>query len=108
MYLNVKVPLKDRGALRIIWWPDDDISKAPTEYRAAVHIYGAKSSGFIANLCVHDMGNRTKDSVLSDVLTKDLYDDDQASSVQYEGEAISLVSGLSALLSEGVCQTQRM
>ena len=39
--------------------------------------------------------------VLSDVLTKDLYVDDQASSVQYEGEAISFVSGLSALLSEG-------
>ena len=101
MYLNVKVPPKDRGALRILWWPDDEISKAPTEYRAAVHIYGAKSSGFIANLCVHDLANRTEDSVLSDVLTKDLYVDDQASSVQYEGEAISLVSGLSALLSEG-------
>ena len=32
MYLNVKVPPKDRGALRILWWPDDEISKAPTEY----------------------------------------------------------------------------
>ena len=101
MYLNVKVPSKDRGVLRILYRPDDDISKAPKEYRAAVHIYGAKSSGFIANLCVHDLASRTEDSVLSDVLTKDLYVDDQASSVQYEGQAISLVSGLSALLIEG-------
>ena len=73
MYLNVKVPPKVRGALRILWWLDDDISKAPTEYQAAVHIYGAKSSGFIANLCVHDLVNRTEDSVLSGVLRKDLY-----------------------------------
>ena len=64
MYLNVKVHPKDRGALRILWWPDDDISKAPTEYPAAVHIYGAKSSGFIANLCVHDLAKRIEDSVL--------------------------------------------
>ena len=94
MYLNVKVPAKDRGALRILQWPDDNISKAPTEYQAAIHIYGAKSSGFMANLCVYDLANRTEDSLLSDVLTKDLYVGDQASSVQYEGEAVSLVTGL--------------
>ena len=101
MYLNVKVPPKDRGALRILWWPDNDMSKAPTEYRATVHIYGAKSSGFIANLCVHHLAEGSEDRVLSDVLKKDLYVDDQASSLQHEDEAISLVSDLSALLSKG-------
>ena len=101
MYLNVKVPPRDRGALRILWWPDNDMSKPPIEYRAAVHIYGAKSSGFVANLCVHDLAKGVNDSILSDVLTKDLYVDDQATSMQFEDEAVSLVSDLSALLSKG-------
>ena len=94
MYLNVKVPAKDGAELRILQWLDDDISKAPLEYQAAIHIYRTKSSGFIANLCVHGLAKRTEDSLLSDILTKDLYVGDHASSVQYEGEAVSLVTGL--------------
>ena len=101
MYLNVKVPTQDRGALRVLWWPDNDMSKEPIEYQAAVHIYGAKSSGFVANLCIHSIAASTEDEKLSEVLLKDLYVDDQATSIQCENEAVALASDLTALLQKG-------
>jgi hypothetical protein len=101
MYLNVTVPNEDRGALRILWWPDGDYKRDPVEYRASVHIYGAKSSGYIANYCVQVLAKSAKDHRISDVLLKDLYVDDQASSVQHEQQAVSLMQGLYNVLKCG-------
>lgn len=101
MYLSVKVPPNDRGALRILWWPNGDLSVEPVEYRATVHIYGAKSSGFIANNCVKLLAQDAKDPMVKEALQKDLYVDDQVSSVQSEEEAIVLVQGMKEVLAQG-------
>ena len=35
---------KDANALRFLWWPNDDLSKQPVEYRMKVHLFGGTSS----------------------------------------------------------------
>jgi hypothetical protein len=101
MYLNVKVSVNDPGALRILWWPFGNFKLDPIEYQATVHIYGAKSSGFIANYCVQTLGSQCSDKFLSYTLFKDFYVDDQASSIQYEDQACALVKGMHETLSQG-------
>lgn len=100
MYLNVKIPPCDRGALRVLWWPNGDFSKQPVEYRATVHIYGAKSSGFVANYCVKKLAQSSQCPV-SEVLMQDFYVDDQLSSFQTEEEAIYMAQSLQEVLKQG-------
>ena len=101
MYLSVKVPPGDRGALRVLWWPEGDIDKEPVEYRATVHIFGAKSSGFIANHCVRSLAERAEDPLVKNAILQDFYVDDQLSSVQQKDDAIRIIHGTSKILSEG-------
>ena len=98
MYLNVKVPPKDRGALRILWWPEGDFMKEPVEYRATVHIYGAKSSGFVANYCVRSLADKANNAMIEEAILNDLYVDDQISSISNETDAVLLVQGMIEIL----------
>ena len=41
MFHQVMVDPKDVDALRFLWWPDDDLSKRPVEYRMTVHLFGS-------------------------------------------------------------------
>ena len=101
MYLKVQVPPSDRGALRIFWWPGGNLSLEPVEYRAKVHIYGAKSSGFIAINCVQTLARCGEDLIVRDVLLKDLYVDDQLSSFDDANVCMDVISGLRGVLSKG-------
>ena len=49
MFLQVKVPEKDRDALRILWYPDGELRDQPRIYRMTVHSFGVTSSPFCAN-----------------------------------------------------------
>ena len=44
MFHQVMVSPEDRDALRFLWWPGGDTSKAPQVYRMCVHVFGATSS----------------------------------------------------------------
>ena len=44
MFHQVRVDPKDHDSLRFFWWPDDDLSKQPIEYRMDVHLFGSTSS----------------------------------------------------------------
>ena len=44
MFHQVMVDPKDVDALRFLWWPDDDLSKRPVEFRMKVHLFGSTSS----------------------------------------------------------------
>ena len=101
MYLNVKIPHCDRGALRILWWPEGDFSVEPVEYRATVHIYGAKSSGFVANYCVKYLAEKVSNAAISDVILHDFYVDDQISSFQSESDAVEFVKEIPNVLKSG-------
>ena len=49
MFMQVKVPESDRGALRILWWKFGDIDERLVEYQMTAHPFGATSSPFCAN-----------------------------------------------------------
>ena len=44
MFYRVKVPCEYRNYLRFFWFPHDNLSERPIEYRLTVHVFGAKSS----------------------------------------------------------------
>ena len=50
MFHQVMVDPKDVDALRFLWWPDDDLSKLPVEYRMKVHHMVLASPSLPANL----------------------------------------------------------
>ena len=101
MYLSVKVPKGDRGALRILWWQDGNLDSDPIEYRATVHMYGAKSSGFVANYCVKRLASRSDSEKVTQVIEKDFYVDDQISSFENLQDAISVVQSVKDVLKTG-------
>jgi len=101
MYLSVKVPESDRGALRILWWKDGNVRSDPAEYRATVHMYGAKSSGFVANYCVRKLADEVTDETVSQMIKDDFYVDDQVSSFKDEREAAQVVNRVKEVLIQG-------
>ena len=52
MFMQVKVPESDQGALRFLWWQETDMSKEPSEFQMTVHPFGATSSPFCANFAL--------------------------------------------------------
>lgn len=44
MFHQVLADPKDFNALRFLWWPDNDLSKQPVEYRMKVYLFGSTSS----------------------------------------------------------------
>ena len=51
MFMQVKVPERDRDAMRLLWWKDD-VNQQIKEYRLTVHPFGAISSPFCANFAL--------------------------------------------------------
>ena len=76
MFLQVKVPKFDLGALRLFWWTDGDMTATSDEYELGVHLFGVTSSPFCANFAlqrtVDDFGN----SSLSEIFKENVYVDD--------------------------------
>ena len=40
MFHQVRVSIKDVNALRFLWYPDGDLTLAPTEYQMMVNLFG--------------------------------------------------------------------
>ncbi|XP_071490096.1 uncharacterized protein [Diadema antillarum] len=104
MFHQVKVPVKDRDAMRFPWWRDGDLSKEPTEYRMTVHLFGATSSpscaGFALRKTAEDALGQFNKEVIDTVLNN-FYVDDCLKSVKCRDDAMSLVENLRCLLAQG-------
>ncbi|XP_072172027.1 uncharacterized protein [Diadema setosum] len=104
MFHQVKVPVKDRDAMRFLWWRDGDLSKEPTEYRMTVHLFGATSSpscaGFALRKTAEDARGQFNKEVIDTVLNN-FYVDDCLKSVKCQDDAMSLVEDLRCLLAQG-------
>ena len=104
MFQQVSVDPKDHDALRFFWWPDDDLSKQPIEYRMEVHLFGSTSSlscaRFSLRKTAQDQGGDFSPEVISTVL-KTFYVDDSLKSVASSSVARHLRKELSELLSKG-------
>ena len=44
MFYQIRINLLDRGALRFLWWSQENLNNEPSIYRMTVHLFGAKSS----------------------------------------------------------------
>lgn len=96
MFYQVKVPEADRDFLRFLWFPNDDLTAEPVQYRLKVHVFGARSSPSCANFALRhiatDIDNLS--SMATDSILNSFYVDDLLKSVATVDDAQSLVTEL--------------
>ncbi|TNN04988.1 Gag-Pol polyprotein, partial [Schistosoma japonicum] len=103
MFMQVKVPDFDRGALRFLWWPDN-MSKEPSEYQMTSHPFGATSSPFCANFALVktlQMSSDQYDIFVRNAVQDNFYVDDCLVSFPLVERAQSFVKQINELLSRG-------
>ena len=104
MFHQIMVDPKDVDALRFLWWPDDDLSKRPVEYRMTVHLFGSTSSPSCASFglrkTAQDNAGDFSHEVI-DTMLRNFYVDDCLKSVKSTEVAVELRKDLCALLSRG-------
>jgi len=100
MFHQVLVDPKDVDALRFLWWPDDDLSKQPVEFRMNVHLIGSTSTSFGVRKTAQDNAGDFDHEVIDTVL-KNFYVDDCLKSVKSTEVAVKLREDLCALLLRG-------
>ena len=79
MFLQVKVPEKDRSALCFLWWDKHDITKPVKEFQLTVHPFGAKSSPFCASFALQQsvgLYQGEYEQQVSEVIKENFYVDD--------------------------------
>ena len=94
MFHQVHVNEEHRDLLRFLWWEQGDTTKAPTEYRMTVHLFGATSSPCCANLAfrtVADDGVNEFGVEAASFIKENFYVDDGLKSVPTVREAIELI-----------------
>ena len=104
MFHQVKVDPKDSDALRFLWWPDDDLTQQPVEYRMEVHLFGSTSSPSCANFSLRKTAQDNTGEFASEVIDtvlKNFYVDDCLKSVKCSDAAINLREPLCKLLQKG-------
>ncbi|KAK3752078.1 hypothetical protein QZH41_005573 [Actinostola sp. cb2023] len=72
MFHQVQVDPKDQDALRFLWWPNDDLSQEPVQFRMRVHLFGATSSPSCASFglrkTAEDNRNEFSETVIDSAL----------------------------------------
>jgi len=104
MFHQVLVDPKDVDALRFLWWPDDDLSKQPVEFRMKVHLFGSTSSPSCASFGLRKTAQDNAgdfDHEVIDTVLKNFYVDDCLKSVKSTEVAVKLREDLCALLLRG-------
>ncbi|KAL9952797.1 hypothetical protein ACROYT_G040105 [Oculina patagonica] len=104
MFHQVNVDPNDFDALRFLWWPEDDSSKQPAEYRMVIHLFGSTSlpscASFGLRRTAQDNTREFPPEVI-DTVFRNFYVDDCLKSVPSTEEAIRLREDLSELLERG-------
>ncbi|XP_072168946.1 uncharacterized protein [Diadema setosum] len=104
MFHQVKVPVKDRDALRFLWWKDGDLDAEPKEYRMTVHLFGATSSPSCASYALRKTAEENQtdfDEEVVSTVRQNFYVDDCLKSVATKEEGQNLIQGLCKLLKKG-------
>ena len=78
MFYQVYVRPIDSNCLRLLWWPDGDLEKAPAEFTVLVHLFGGTSSPSCTNFVLRktasdnhaDFDKATVDTVLNNFYVK--------------------------------------
>ena len=95
MFYSVKVTDEHKDYLRFLWYPNNDLTCEPHEYRVTVHIFGATSSPAIANYllkysaCTQEAKNTFSIEARNSV-QQNFYVDDWSKSLPSEKLAIEM------------------
>ncbi|XP_071483331.1 uncharacterized protein [Diadema antillarum] len=104
MFHQVKVPPRDRNAMRFLWWKDGDLAQEPAEYCMTVHLFGATSSPSCASFALRKTAEDNRGHFNEEVINtvkRNLYVDDCLKSVKDRAEAVTQVEDIRDLLSRG-------
>ncbi|KAA3673572.1 uncharacterized protein DEA37_0007825 [Paragonimus westermani] len=105
MFMQVRVPERDRGALRFLWWPDNDVSADPVEYQMVAHPFGATSSPFCASYALRRTAEDFEseyDGKAVEAIASDFYADDCLIFVTDVEKAKRFVPQINKLVARGV------
>ena len=97
MFLQVRIPEHDRGALRFLWWKNGDLNDETIELQMVVHPFGATSSPFCASLALRkcaEFSGEPAGSAVRGTIEQSFYVDNCLASVDSVTEACELVKGL--------------
>ncbi|CAH8446440.1 unnamed protein product, partial [Dicrocoelium dendriticum] len=103
MFMQVKVPEADRGALRFLWWKNDDIGSEVMEYQMTAHPFGATSSPFCANFALCQtavMWGPHYNANVAAAVRHNFYVDDLLIALPSVSEAIPFVAQIREMLSK--------
>ena len=96
---QVKIPTKDRNALRFLWQEEDG---SQVEYRMTSHLFGgvwcASSSTYALRKIVQDTST---DELVTDTICRSFYVDDMLRSVRTREEAADVIRGTKEALKYG-------
>ena len=101
MFHQVQVAPDHSDSLRFLWWPKNDMSKEPQDFRMKVHLFGVVSSPSCAGFALRKTAKDNSAIFPPDVVetvNKNFYINDCLKSVESESMAIKLVPKLSELL----------
>ncbi|CAH8547681.1 unnamed protein product [Schistosoma haematobium] len=107
MFMQVKVPESDRGASRLLWWQEGDMSREPSEFQMTSHPFDATSSPFRANFALNkttQIFSDGYDGYVVDDVKNNFYVDDCLISIPACDQAKSFVKQISELLCRGSIQ----
>ena len=102
-FYRIKVDERDAGCLRFLFFRDESL-KEIAQYESPVHMFGASSSPPVANVALHQHGERVAPKYGEDIkeeILKAFYVDDYISSLQSIAIARSIRQRLSAAMWEG-------
>ena len=104
MFHQVRVPDRDRDALRFLWWSNIDLNGPPVEYRMCVHLFGATSSPSCSSFALNRTIDDNKDSYDADVVAlakRCFYVDDCLFSASETQDAFRIAQQMKDLLACG-------
>lgn len=104
MFHQFSVCADQRDLLRFLWWENMDTSMPPTEYRMAVHLFGAVSSPACATFALRQIATDHEElfgSEAANFIRDDFYVDDGLKSVPDTQIAIALARQSRELCAQG-------
>ena len=103
MYHQFHVSPSHRNYLRFLWWPDDDLTQQPVDFRMKVHLFGAVSSPGCANYALKQIAkdHENLNPQASRFIQENFYVDDGLNSSESTEEATSIIKGAQDICEKG-------
>ena len=104
MFHQVKVPARDRDALRFLWYQDGNLDGAIKTYRMTSHLFGGTWSPSCCSFALHHVANKHGPDygpVVAKTVRHNFYVDDCLKAVATPQEGTLLIQDLRGMLAEG-------